>query len=627
MSNKGNGNENGFGKPLKGTYLRRISQDDMESTYLFEVAWEVCNQVGGIFTVIQSKIPSVIEKWGKERYVLLGPYFENQAAAIFEPITDCEDKFTQIVAEMNRLGFKAHYGYWLTAGRPRAILFDPAVLFPNLAEIKYLLWEHHGISTPPDDSLINQVIAFGRQVEVFFELMVKYIPQENSIIAHFHEWMAGTPIPEIRRNTLPIKIVFTTHATLLGRYLAMNDPWFYDHLNKYNWAKEAKHFNVESIAAIERAAAHGAHAFTTVSEITAQECKIFLGREPDVILPNALNVGRFEALHEFQNLHLLYKERINEFVLSHFFPSYSFDLNKTLFFFTSGRFEFKNKGYDLVLESLARLNWKMKQANSDLTVVVFFITRNPFHNINSEVLRSKAMLEEIKRNCEHLQESIAEKLFYQVASESKGFKMPDLNSMLDDTEVLRLRNNLQSWRSKRLPPIVTHNLLDDQNDPILSFLRTSNLLNNPDDRVKVVYHPDFISTSNPLFHMEYYQFIRGCHLGIFPSYYEPWGYTPMECVASGIPSITSDLSGFGSFVKQTIEDFERVGIYVLNRKRKTFESAAEELSNLMFDFLKQNRRQRIMQRNRVEASSEQFDWRKLGKYYDKAYGLALRSKN
>lgn len=618
--------KNGNGKPVRGTYLRRISKDDMESAFLFEVAWEVCNQVGGIFTVIQSKIPSVIEKWGKEKYILLGPYIENQAAAIFEPIVDSDDPFAVTVAKMNELGYKAHYGYWLTAGRPKVILFDPTVVYPRLSEIKYLFWEHHGISTPTNDELINQVIAFGHQVEVFFENIVHFLQNDNSIIAHFHEWMAGTPIPEIRRSNLPVKIVFTTHATLLGRYLAMNDPWFYEHLNSYNWAHEAKVFNVETIASIERAAAHGAHVFSTVSEITAQECKVFLGREPEVILPNALNVGRFEALHEFQNLHLQYKERINEFVLSHFFQSYSFDLNKTLYFFTSGRFEYKNKGYDLVLEALARLNWKMKQANSDLTIVTFIITRNPFHSINSEVLRSKVMLEEIKRNCDQLQESISEKLFYQVASEKGRFAMPDLNSMLDDTEVLRLRNNLQSWRTKRLPPVVTHNLVDENHDPIVNFLKTSNLLNNPDDRVKIVYHPDFISTSNPLFHMEYYQFIRGCHLGIFPSYYEPWGYTPMECIASGIPSITSDLSGFGSFVKQSIEDYEKVGIYVLHRKNKSFDAAAEEMANMMFDFLKLNRRQRIMQRNRVEASSEQFDWRKLGKYYDKAYGLALKRK-
>jgi glycogen(starch) synthase len=624
MSINEKNNENG--KAVRGTYLRRISNDEIASTFLFEVAWEVCNQVGGIYTVIQSKIPSVIEKWGRDRYVLLGPYVENQAAAVFEPIVDCDDPISKVVSELNNLGLKVYYGQWLTAGRPRVVLFDPFIMYPNLAEIKYLFWEHHGVSTPANDELINQVIAFGHQVEIFFEHIIRYLPSENKIIAHFHEWMAGIPIPELRRNNLPIKIVFTTHATLLGRYLAMNDPLFYEHLNSYNWAHEAKVFNVETIAAIERAASHGAHVFTTVSEITAQECKVFLGREPEVILPNALSVDRFEALHEFQNLHRQYKERIDEFVMSHFFQNYSFDLDRTLYFFTSGRFEYKNKGYDLALEALARLNWKLKQAGSDITIVTFIITRNPFHNMNADVLRSKAMLDEIKRNCEQLQDSIAKNLFHKVAASTKGFAMPDLGSMLDDNDVLRLRNNLQSWRSKRFPSVVTHNLVDEKHDPVLNFLKTSNLLNNPDDRVKVIYHPDFISTSNPLFHMEYYQFIRGCHLGIFPSYYEPWGYTPMECIASGIPSITSDLAGFGTFVKQTIEDYEKVGIYVLKRRNKNFEASAEELSNLLFDFIKLNRRQRIMQRNRVEASSEQFDWNRLGKYYDKAYGLALRKK-
>jgi glycogen synthase len=614
-------------QPMRGTYLRRITKDEIEHAFLFEIAWEVCNQVGGIYTVIQSKIQSVIEKWGRDNYVLLGPYIEKQAEAIFEPILESDDDIAKAVAELNAMGYKVYYGYWLTAGRPRVVLFDITRAYPKLAEIKYMFWEHHKIATPADDELINQVVSFGHQVEIFLEKAANLIHEKHKIVAHFHEWMAGIPIPELRRKRIPVKIVFTTHATLLGRYLAMNDPWFYEHLSGYNWVKEAKHFNVEHITGIERAATHGAHVFSTVSEITADECRVLLGRDPDVILPNGLNVNRFEALHEFQNLHLRYKEKINEFVMNHFFQSYSFDLNKTVFFFTSGRFEYKNKGYDLVLEALARLNWKLKQANSDITVVMFFITRNPYSGINSDVLKSKALLEEIQRICENLQENISHKLFYQVASKSKGFEIPNLNEMLDDELVLRLRNNLQTWRSKWLPPVVTHNLLDEANDPIMNFFKTSNLLNHPDDRVKVVYHPDFISTSNPLFHMEYYQFIRGCHLGVFPSYYEPWGYTPMECIASGIPSITSDLSGFGSYVAANVEDQEKVGIYVLKRHKKSFDACADELSNMMFDFLKLNRRQRIMQRNRVEASSEQFDWEKLGKYYDKAYGLAVRNKD
>lgn len=603
----------------------QITRDELNESCLFEVAWEVCNKVGGIYTVIQSKVNSVITKWGNNKYVLLGPYIEDQAAANFEPVYDKSDKIAQVVDKMNKSGFRVFYGHWLVDGRPKVVLFDPYYIYHNLGELKYRLWDHHGISTPDGDEMVDQIVSFGHQVFKFFEIYSKSKDPNEKAIAHFHEWMSATPIPDMRKSNLPIKVVFTTHATLLGRYLAMNDPNFYNNLPNYDWAKEAHHFNVEHIVQIERAATHGAHVFTTVSGITGEECKVFLGREPDVILPNGLNVDRFEALHEFQNLHSKYKEKINEFVMSHFFQSYSFDLNKTLYFFTSGRYEYKNKGYDLSLEALARLNYKMKKENIDITVVSFFITRNPFRNMNSTVLRSKAMLEEIDRNCDEMQAQIANKFFKNVLANERAFSMPDLNKMIDDYMVLKLRNNLQSWKTKTLPPIITHDLVDEGKDDIMNFLKTSNLLNHRDDKVKIVYHPDFISTSNPLFRMEYYQFIRGCHLGVFPSYYEPWGYTPLECSASGLPSITSDLAGFGSFVESNIKDTEKIGISILKRRNKSFNDAAEDLSNMMLDFVKMNRRQRIMQRNRVEASSEQFDWNKLGKFYDCAYGMAVRA--
>jgi glycogen(starch) synthase len=527
---------------------------------------------------------------------------------------------------MNNLGYKVHYGQWLVAGRPKVLLFDPYATFPQLAEIKYFLWENHKISTPAHDEMTNQVISFGHQVHQFFVLFSAKYANGRRMIAHFHEWMAGTPIPEMRRDKLPVKIVFTTHATMLGRYLAMNDPNFYNNLPKYDWQYEASHFQIQHIVEIERAAAHGAHVFTTVSEVTVPECVVFLGRKPDVVLPNGLNIDRFEAMHEFQNLHRFYKEKINEFVMGHFFQSYSFNLDKTLYFFTSGRFEYNNKGYDLTLEALNRLNKKMKQARTDVTVVMFVITRNPYSSINANVLQSKALLEEILRNCEQLQDKLAQKLFYSITSNEKGFVMPDLNTLIDDYMVLRLRTNFQSWRTKRLPSIVTHNLINEHADPVVNYLNYNGLMNLPQDKVKVVYHPDFVATSNPLFRMEYYQFIRGCHMGVFPSYYEPWGYTPLECVVSGIPSVTSDLSGFGAFVDSTIPEHDKTGIYVLKRKTTSFDEAADDLANLLFDYVKMSRRDRITQRNRVEASSVLFDWEKLGKFYDKAYGLAIRNK-
>lgn len=610
--------------PMKGAYIKRITEEEISNTYLFEVAWEVCNQVGGIYTVIKSKVPSVLQHWDYDNYVCFGPYLEKNAAAVFEPITDSDDPIAQTVQEMNNNGFKVYYGTWLIEGRPKAVLFDFSVGYQYLANIKYLFWEHHSIQLP-DEDLLNQVVLFGHHYHQFLRLFTAKYRAGKRVISHFHEWMAGTSIPEIRKENIPGSIVFTTHATMLGRYLAMNDTNFYNNLPHYNWANEAKKFNIEAIVNIERSAAHGAHVFTTVSEITGEECKYLLGREPDLYLPNGLNVKRFEALHEFQNLHLLYKDKINEFVMGHFFQSYSFNLDKTLYFFTSGRFEYENKGYDLTLEALARLNYKLKEANSDMTVVMFFITRNPVTGFNPEVLQLKALLEEIQRNCDQMNKTVADKLFYSIASNEEKFEMPKLNDLLDDYTVLRLRQNLQSWKSNKLPTVITHNLKNEDSDPVMNFLKMSRLLNHKEDRVKVVYHPDFVSTSNPLFRMEYYQFIRGCHLGIFPSYYEPWGYTPLECAASGIPSVTSNLAGFGSYVANSNPEPEKAGMYILNRKNISFNESAENLANLMYRFIKQNRRDRIMQRNKVEAASMQFDWNKLGKYYLKAYGKAIKS--
>lgn len=595
-----------------------------KNTFLFEVAWEVCNQVGGIYTVIRSKVPSVIEKWGKEKYCLIGPYFADQAAAHFDPATDYSTPIGKAVLKLQERGFDIHYGEWIISGRPNVVLFNPYSVYDMLNEIKHFLWKDYHISMPGGDELLDKVAAFGYQVKEFFNYICMSEFYNEHIIAHFHEWMAGIPIPGIRKDKLNIKVVFTTHATLLGRYLAMNDPKFYEHLAFYNWEEEAKKFNVKAIAEIERASAHGAHIFTTVSEITGNECKHLLGRSPDLILPNGLNIERFEALHQIQNQHVKIKEQIHDFVMGHFFQSYPFDLDKTLYFFTSGRYEYQNKGYDVTLEALARLNYKMQVAEIDTTVVTFFITRQPFYTINPDVLHAKAQIEDVWRVCEEIKEQVGKRLYTQITSAEGAYEFPDLNKMVDDYLNLKLRRNVQSWKTHKLPKVITHTLKDDANDEILNFLRTSNLVNNRHDKVKIVYHPDFISTSNPLFRMDYNTFVRGCHLGIFPSMYEPWGYTPLECLASGLPSVTSEVAGFGDYVVNSIPDHDEKGMYIINRKGRNFYDIAEDLANMMFDFVQMSRRERIALRYKCEEASLHFDWSNLGKYYDKAYNLVVQ---
>ena len=603
--------------------MTKSSGDIPSNSTLFEVAWEVCNQVGGIYTVIRSKAPSVINKWGKDNYFLIGPYFEDQAAAHFDAATDFSTPIGKAVLKMQERGFDVHYGQWIVSGRPNVVLFNPYSVYDKLGEIKHFVWQDYHISLPGSDELLDKVAAFGYQVKEFFNYLCSNDLCGGHVIAHFHEWMAGLPIPGIRKDNLNIKIVFTTHATLLGRYLAMNDQRFYDHLPFYNWEKEAANFNVKAIAEIERASAHGAHVFTTVSDVTAKECTYLLGRTPDMILPNGLNIQRFEALHQIQNQHVQIKEQIHDFVMGHFFQSYSFDLDKTLYFFTSGRYEYHNKGYDLTLEALARLNWKMQSSNVDMTVVSFFITRQPFYTFNPNVLQSKAQIEDIWRVCEEIKEQVGRRLYTEITSAEGPYKFPDLSALVDDYLRLKLRRNIQGWKTHQLPKIVTHTLKDDSKDEILNFLRTANLVNNRHDKVKIVYHPDFISTSNPLFKMDYNTFVRGCHLGIFPSMYEPWGYTPLECLASGIPSVTSDMAGFGDYVLNGVPNHNEKGLYIIKRRGRDFYETAEDLANIMFDFVNMSRRERIALRYKCEDASLHFDWSNLGKYYDEAYRLVV----
>ncbi len=600
--------------------MAKKEESNMQTPYLTEVAWEVCNQVGGIYTVIRTKAASIVEKYGNN-YCVIGPYIHRDVKGEFEPIEDPDCVFAKAAEKMRKTGVNVHYGRWLVAGRPKVILVEPANAKEKLEEIKYFIWENHYIATPEEDEMIDNVIAFGYLVKQYLQTLETVVPKKQKLISHFHEWMGGTPIPDLRRDGSRIKLVFTTHATILGRYLAMNNPTFYNHLPFFDWEKEAQHFGIETQARFERAAAQSADIFTTVSDVTATECEYLLGRKPDVVLPNGINIKKFDVQHEVQVIHQEYKEEIHQFIMGHFFQSYSFNLDKTLYFFTSGRYEYVNKGFDLTLKALTRLNERMKKANSEMTVVVFFITNKECHSINAETLQSRGVMEEIRQTCDVIIRQVRDQLFYTTAANAQ-YHLPMLNDMVDDYWKLRLRRTVQSWKTDETPRAVTHDLVNAENDDILKFLTDSNLQNRPEDRVKVVYHPQFISPTNPLFGIEYSQFIRGCHLGIFPSYYEPWGYTPLECIASGVPAITSDLSGFGDFVLRTIPNHESSGVNVVRRSKQTDVVSAEQLSDFFLSFIHSSRRNRITMRNEVERCAENFDWKYLITHYLKAYQMA-----
>lgn len=602
--------------------LSDIQSSALSHTNLIEVSWEVCNQVGGIYTVIRSKVPCVMEHWAG-RYCLVGPYVNKNINAELEMMDDVQDVFGQAAAVLRKQGYDIHYAEWLVTGKPRVVLMNPNVIEDRvLRDVKYHLWKNHGISTANETALINQIIAFAHLTRIFFEEVIKLTERGHQLIGHFHEWMASLPILDIKRERLPVKTVFTTHATQLGRHLAINSPFFYAHLPFFKWQEEAAKFGVTVEASIEFASAHACDYFTTVSEVTARECKHLLKRKPDAVLPNGLNIHRFDTDHEVQKLHSQYKEGIHQFVMAHFFQSYSFDLDKTIYFFTSGRFEFKNKGFDLTLEALFHLNKQLKEENADVTVVMFFVSKRDFYSLLPEVLHSKAMMEEIRLTCDAILKQVGKNLFLE-STTREDHRLPDLNEFVDEYWQLRYRRTIQSWKTNKLPPVVTHQLVDEGNDEILAFLKRRGFMNAPSDKVKIVYHPDFISFTNPLFGMDYLHFVRGCNLGIFPSYYEPWGYTPLECMASGIPSVTSDLSGFGDYLLRNMPDHDQNGMYVVERGKRTFDWSARQLASFLYRFLMLTRSDRRVQRNNVQNYASAFGWENLLKYYHDVYEKAV----
>ncbi|MBP5296695.1 MAG: glycogen/starch synthase, partial [Bacteriovoracaceae bacterium] len=523
---------------------------------LVEISWEVCNPVGGIHTVIRSKTKTACDRWD-DNYLLLGPWVHSDAEVEVLPLPLPDNAIGIALKQLQEAGFKVLYGRWQVAGHPQVVLFSLNELWPQLDEIKTRLWyDHHVPCGNISENLIEQTILFGHAVFNFLRRLEKAAPIEP-LIAHFHEWMAGLPIPFLRREGSRIQTVFTTHATMLGRYLAMNDPEFYQHLPFYDWKAEAHNFNIEFQVYLERAAAHGAHHFTTVSEVTADECRHLLGRPFDFILPNGLDMGRFSVGHELQNLHRQCRDRLHEFVIGHFFSSYAFDLDKTLYFFTSGRFEYRNKGFDLTLAALDRLNWKMKLEKLDTTVVMFFITPRPCQSINAQVLQSQAIKANLAQEVRSIQKELGEKLFLDLATGHTG-EIPDLQNFISDERRMALKRIIKVWKAKGgLPLICTHILYDDQHDDVLNYLRYHHLVNLAEDRVKIIYHPDFITPQSPLGVQDYQSFVRGCHLSLFPSYYEPGGYTPLESMACGVATAASDLSGFGRYVQSNFPGSEK----------------------------------------------------------------------
>ncbi|ODQ79443.1 glycosyltransferase family 3 protein [Babjeviella inositovora NRRL Y-12698] len=596
---------------------------DIQNHLLFEVATEVANRVGGIYSVLKSKAPITVAEY-RERYTLIGPLNQASAAVEVEELPVTDEKIKVTLDSMSERGVRWLYGRWLIEGAPRVLLFDVGSASSHLDEWKTDMWEMAGIPTPEHDPESNNAILLGYLVAWFLGELV-YNDRERAVICHCHEWLAGVALPLCRKRKIDVTTVFTTHATLLGRYLCAGSVDFYNNLANFDVDAEAGKRGIYHRYCIERAAAHSADVFTTVSHITAYESEHLLKRKPDGVLPNGLNVAKFSAAHEFQNLHANSKEKINEFVRGHFYGHYDFDLENTLYFFIAGRYEYRNKGADFFIESLARLNHRLKELGSKMTVVAFIIMPAATQSYTVETLKGQAVIKQLEGTIREVQTSIGRRLFEHCARhQPQGQELPTLDELVRPADRVLLKRRVFALKRDSLPPVVTHNMADDANDPILNQVRRVKLFNAPEDRVKVIFHPEFLNANNPILSLDYEDFVRGTHLGVFPSYYEPWGYTPAECTVMGVPSITTNLSGFGCYMEDLIENSSDYGIYIVDRRMKSVDESIDQLTTQMLDFTKKTRRQRINQRNRTERLSDLLDWKRMGLEYIKARQLALR---
>uniref|UniRef100_A0A915CG24 Glycogen [starch] synthase n=1 Tax=Parascaris univalens TaxID=6257 RepID=A0A915CG24_PARUN len=595
-----------------------------EGRFVFECSWEVANKVGGIYTVLRTKAAVSTDELG-DQYCMLGPYNEERVKLEVEILEPDSASMKYALDQMREIGFRVVFGRWLIDGYPNVVLFDIGSAAWKLDQWKYELWDSCKIGIPWHDKESNDAVILGFLVAIFIQKYIFSIDGfEPLCVAHFHEWQAGIGLILSRVWKTNVSTVFTTHATLLGRYLSASGADLYHNLNRFDVDREAGTRQIYHRYCIERAAVNMAHIFTTVSEITGLEAEHLLKRKPDILTPNGLNVVKFAALHEFQNLHAVAKEKIHDFIRGHFYGHYDFDLDKTIYLFTAGRYEFTNKGGDFFIEALARLNHYLKTSSDprckDVTVVAFIIYPAAANSFNVESLKGQAVCKQLRETVSKIKENIAARMFETC---QRGH-IPDMRDLLLPAESIQLKRCILAAKRDNLPPICTHNMIDDAGDPVLNAFRRTQLINRHSDRVKVIFHPEFLSSVSPLMNLDYEDFVRGCHIGVFPSYYEPWGYTPAECTVMGVPSVTTNLSGFGCFIHEHVQDPQTYGVFVIDRRFKSANESIDELAQVLYDFTLLSRRQRIIMRNRTERLSELFDWKNLGSFYREARRMALQ---
>ncbi|RLE46818.1 hypothetical protein DRJ22_00955 [Candidatus Woesearchaeota archaeon] len=587
----------------------------------FECSWEVCNKVGGIYTVITSKAQSMIDNYG-ENYYLIGPYFPKKIYGIFEEEVS-PDCFLGVCEVLKKEGIELHFGKWIIKGNPKVILIDFTNFTNRKNEIKKNLWDWFKI-----DSLNTEYFDFDEPVIWSFAVgrlleEISKVFNNKKIVAHFHEWLSGAGLLYLKHIKANIASVFTTHATSLGRTIAMDDKRnLYAELENIDPDDEAKRLGPGVFAKhlTEKQCAQNCFVFTTVSQITSIEAEKILGRKPEVLVLNGLDIAKFPSFEEAAVKHKVLNNRIKLFLMYYFFPYYQFDLDKLLVYFIAGRYEFRDKGVDVFIEALGKLNDKLKEEKFDKTIVAFFWIPGNVKAIRPELLQNKTYFLDIKDSLDDIRDDVQNRLLYLLASKRDFNK----ESIFGLEFLQEIRPKINRLFRGGVPALSTHKLYNEDSDLIFQSLLKVGLDNLEDDPVKVVFYPIYLTGADGLLDTSYYESMIGSDLGVFPSYYEPWGYTPLEAAALSVSSLTTDLSGFGRFIiEKEQRNLDYPGVFVLPRFQKTKQEIVDSLADMMCRFAKFSVKEVTQNKIFAQKIAMSADWRKFIKFYIEAHNLAV----
>lgn len=536
--------------------------------YLFEVSWEVCNKVGGIHTVISTKVLSMAGEF-KNNHILIGPDVWRYDVPNPE-FTEDPHLFKSWRLKAAQEGLRIKLGRWNIAGNPVVILVDFTSFIPQKDQILTSFWEKFQIDSLTGQWDYIEPVLFGFTAGKVIESFVRYhVSARQQVIAQFHEWMTGSGLLYLRDVMPQIGCVFTTHATVLGRSIAGNGLPLYDPMKEYDPMETARRFGVVAKQSLESKSAQWADAFTTVSDITAMECDHFLGKKVDTVTPNGFENSFVPDEENYPKKRKEGRDRLLKVAQAQLGKAVAED---ALIVGISGRYEFKNKGLDVFIEALGRLN---RNGENKRDVLAFILVPAGYKGVNRELVN----------NLERPYQAVETVL-----------------------------------------PYVTHELSDPQNDPVLRKLGEEQLLNRTEDKVKVFFSPSYLNGNDGVFNMPYYDLLVGMDLTVFPSYYEPWGYTPLESLAFKVPTITTTLAGFGLWVESHYKK-AHPGIEVIRRDDRNNEEVVQKIADKIKEVAAMNKRDfQAICKNAKEVSKIAL-WENLVSYYRDAYRMAINKVN